>query len=850
MAIQVQCPECGSTVSAPEESAGKTARCGNCLELFLIPILTAPPSEPLLTESSEELLDPETAPPSRRPRAEPIAPDRRSRPRAIPVPKPPPSRRWVAFLVCGLFLVLLLVGGGIGFAVWKLNRAEWQTHEPPGGGFRVDLPAAPRDLAKLTGAKTDPSVRMFGTVRGLRNEEYGVVWVDIDPWKRSTYTDEKILEESVRELLKDDPGIRTISDRTLQHNGFAAREVVLNSSKLGGTVLFRVVVAESRWYMVVVGGGSADPGSENAQRFLDSFEIIDPQLFAAQEKRLHPERETERQRIAWAKAEAGRIESKRIADAEAAEAKRKAEIEAAEQERLGLQRFLDNRYDGNEPPDPATLPGAALLITFEGDGPTVEARTATDTTSCPLPAKAYRGPGVRGDAIYLTNSSFGIDLKPVAKSAAYGSESGQTLSVWLKARRNTVYIVNARTLGREEYSIRSSSTWLGAFILPDWVPNAFRLLPRFSRDEGWHHYALVRQPLDTGGERQLLYIDGTLQGENTTKARTFTQAPGEFRIGSVENPGNHLTETALDELAIYDRPFDAVTIQYLAGRGPKPASVPVVVPKPMAPVEPVVVPMPKPNVPVAPVVTPKVAVAPRPRLKPTFSADRIVPATEIEGLKLYLSFEKVDQKGVTDDVSGRVSPKQDVPITGVEGMHGTAGRFASDKDSHVGFKLKAVAPDLVIPKDAPFTFAVWMRLPTQKTSGCTLLTHSVEEKDGIRRFSLTSTKSNVTFRTDKISSSGTSIREHIFLQTVFDRDDAGQKWRHITLVRDEKKILHLWLDGREVKTSTDPFPLAVPFNDFIVGRPGVGGFVADFDEFCVFDRALTEDEIKKLAGQK
>jgi hypothetical protein len=260
MAIQVKCPVCVYTLSAPDSAAGKAARCGQCFEIITIPV---PDPEPL--EIAPEWLEEPTF-------AEPVRPKPRPRLKAIPVPKPPPSRGLVLGLVATLAFVLLVTVAGLGYVFWLVQHADWKTHEPH-GGYRVDLPGPPRDLARLNRMKPDPNVHTFGTIRGLTNEEYGVIWMDIEPWRRSLETDEVILDAAVRELQKENAGIRIDADRPLRQNGFAAREVVMSGGKLDGLYVCRLVVAETRFFMVIVGGGAIGPESENTRRFLDSFEV-------------------------------------------------------------------------------------------------------------------------------------------------------------------------------------------------------------------------------------------------------------------------------------------------------------------------------------------------------------------------------------------------------------------------------------------------------------------------------------------------------------------------------------------------------------------------------------------------
>lgn len=178
---------------------------------------------------------------------------------------------------------------------------------------------------------------------------------------------------------------------------------------------------------------------------------------------------------------------------------------------------------------------------------------------------------------YLPNSTNGLDLKDFFDAGGYSSDAGQTSAVWVKARKQTIYLFMLRIPVGTEFTLRSSPIWLGAYQSPMAPPHGIRIVHNTTRDDAWHHYALVRRPDGDRGEKQLLYIDGEIVGEQTTSVRTFMPKLSMFTVGYVENGSFAVTKdkdplfVALDELVIYDRACDEETIIYLAGRGPKPS---------------------------------------------------------------------------------------------------------------------------------------------------------------------------------------------------------------------------------------------------------------------------------------
>jgi hypothetical protein len=185
-----------------------------------------------------------------------------------------------------LLLVGLLTAGACG-GVFFLLQPKWQTHQSVQGGFEVELPAEPRnDMEEIVKADANKAqnVRIEGTILLLKLEEYSVVYAEIDdPIRR--LTDEKILDRAVKGLEDDDPGVELFRDVPMTVAGFPAREVSFSHAD-GGTYVGRIIVAETRLYILTAGGPNMDgDGNKRTKRFLDSFRITDVRLLAKQKER-------------------------------------------------------------------------------------------------------------------------------------------------------------------------------------------------------------------------------------------------------------------------------------------------------------------------------------------------------------------------------------------------------------------------------------------------------------------------------------------------------------------------------------------------------------------------------------
>ena len=274
MAIEFVCPVCQGTLRVSADTAGRVVRCGSCMTVLRVPTSAPAPPEP-----PQPAEPPDDAP--RRRAAEPVMPPRPASPRPRRRRGPPPkSGKRVLFWVVAIVLVLgfltVAACGGLLF----LLQPQWQTHESPAGGFKVDLPAAPRDMSDRAGGKNQPGAQVEGTVLVSKVESYLVSYEDLGPRAGWAATDEEILKEAVNELVQESPGSRVLSNIPVPVSGLPGREVVLAHPD-DGIQFCRIVLADTRLYVIVVGGPQITrDGNERVRRFLDSFAITDPKILA------------------------------------------------------------------------------------------------------------------------------------------------------------------------------------------------------------------------------------------------------------------------------------------------------------------------------------------------------------------------------------------------------------------------------------------------------------------------------------------------------------------------------------------------------------------------------------------
>src|SRR5207253_9451612 len=134
MAIEFTCPACGGTLRVRDAAVGQVVRCGGCMTMLRVPDAEPVPPSPAFPG----------APPEPPPRSVPRPPAAASdfpNPGDAPLRPVRGTRFWPMVTAATLGLGAC---GCCGLAALILPDPDWQPYESE-GGYRVDLPAAPRD---------------------------------------------------------------------------------------------------------------------------------------------------------------------------------------------------------------------------------------------------------------------------------------------------------------------------------------------------------------------------------------------------------------------------------------------------------------------------------------------------------------------------------------------------------------------------------------------------------------------------------------------------------------------------------------------------------------------------------
>jgi len=473
--------------------------------------------------------------------------------------------------------------GLVGFVVWRVMAAppEWRVHESAAGGYKVEFPAAPMsDVSKRLGVPLPPGAAAEGTTH--RRGEYVVLWAEIQ--QRGWRTDDQILEDTFQGALEGEKPKRVVRGEPFTVGGFPARDLEMTEAG-GESGILRAIVADTRLYVLVVGGRSVDAKSPDARRFLDSFTITDPRLLGVG-KRKEQEAEVVRQRaqaeqervakLQWEKDELRRQEAERLAAVKAAAEATRREAEAEADKFLAPQSAISA-------PDPTDMPRLQVYLSFntEENGKTP---LLPGSSLVSMPTGSKIGSGVRGTALYLTGRSGGLSL-PTQNLHKTFANPPITVAGWVKVRGVDCDLFKApHTHGGDLLTVGVSRQRVyvrlnGGDSTKPYFPGEHewnRMSAPLDAERVWHHIAFTWS-IDRG--TALLYVDGKQEAsfrfrpglaqapKGVTLGEPYTLGDnGYSRMQSKVGPLADLPTAAIDELCVFNRPLTQNEVAYLAGK--------------------------------------------------------------------------------------------------------------------------------------------------------------------------------------------------------------------------------------------------------------------------------------------
>jgi hypothetical protein len=754
------------------------------------------------------------------PFVDPIQPERRRLPLAQPVDWPGQrdfrcAKRpfpLVKVLLGAFALLFTFCGGGLGLILWSTGTfgPDWKRFEPSGVGASVEMPYRARQSA----GPGDPGywgVTVYEGIRLAPRQEFALSHAT------NGMSADGLLDSFQSMLRGDCPNLTETSRLTTKTpQGVRAVDVIWNLGN-GETMHCRAVETGTNVYLVSALGSGFTAQTPEVRRFLDSLTITDPDKLAAAKAHgeLQAKRDVEK---AEAKAQHDRNAAEQQARAarEAAEWQARTAQEAAEREaaaeknRRLMDAFDAIQYSGKALPDAAKGKDVRVYFSFDEGLPATASTGSTGTSA----------PGVRKNALRLTTPHAVLDAEPVGLSLA-GSDA-VTIAGWFKAAQPAGDVITVRAGPNDRmaelFAISLDSTAVRARFGDCSWPEIHRLTgdPQpltagWVPDMNWHHFALTCEPTDRG-EVVSFYLDGKRAIRQYRSFRTKWSRARYVTLGINRNRVNWEGQTdkylgSVDEVLFAARAYTASEVRAL---GAFPDTSPV--------------------------------------------ASTVPTAKDVPGLVLCLPLDEITQNASIDTDSAKVVGSMGGIFSEVPGVRGQAIRFEHSGPAPVpgsrtttGLDLKDKVEVLKIRENEPFTVATWCRtiLPQGQGTAWSLVSPLRDPKLLSRR---SPDQLGVFFSNGFVGGHCSTARPtpSKVLRHLHANFRHGGEWFHVAMTRDKAGTLRLAVNGEFVRQEDDPiFPLDLAPTELTIA-PGGG---VDLDEFCVFDRDLTADELKFLAGR-
>lgn len=719
------------------------------------------------------------------PRRLPIATQVRGNGRLVKKPFP------LAKVLIGTSAVLFVFcAGGLGLILWATGSfgPNWKPFEPPAVGARVEMPY-PAGMSAASQDRGALGVTVHEGIRLFPRQEFALVTT-----MNSAGPDSAL--DWIQAILRKEYPNATQTSRivTSTPQGLQAVDAVFDLGN-GEVMVCRAVGAGSTVYLVTALGSGFAPQTSEVQRFLNSLTITDPdRLAAAKSETGRPNKQ---------EAEAAELETRYDRDLvkyQADLARKSAETVSLDKKQSEWAELESRKYTGRPLPDLTKAKDVRVVLSFD--------REVFSSTS------AMTGSGVRNQALFLRDNDAVSFMRPSGMKLE--PNVPLTIAGWFKAVEpvgDIIRVLNETGLSNDElFTVALDRTSVRAYFGSDILGPELRaagdlraLVAPWTPDRNWHHFAITREP-KAQGEVIAFYFDGKLAIRQYRPYATNWSAARVVMFGGhrlMGRKGKFLG--AVDEVVLASRAYTSDEVREL-GAFPTPPP----------------------------------------------EASKVPTASDIPGLVLSLPFDDFSQTSPIDAVARKPVGSIGGVVSEVPGVRGKAIGFEAFPSpwgslQHVpGLDLKDQVGVLKLKADDPFTVATWCRT-----------TEMFGHKEPWSAYTpVKDTNSTDTPPRDRlgiyfwhegvIASLGTSRSKppDVSVQLTAAHRHGGE-WFHLAMTRSKSGTIRLAVNGEFVPQKEDarfPFDLA-PTAFFLAPKGG------ELDEFCVFNRDLTADELKFLAGK-
>jgi hypothetical protein len=316
MPLTVECPSCGSRMTAPDKLAGKTVRCPKCATAFGVPlpdagfevveddepVVAKPRVKPQAPEPGFEVVEdeePVVAKPRKKPRPSVVeADDEDDDDRTLRKKKKPKKGLSPVLLYGSIASVVLLVGVGVGIYFLTTGGKgggggvigpSWSKFDAPDGSFSTSFPEGPPSsediLALMT--RTDPQtgnqlrqvlsqtgMTVQGWSRDTGRKKYILGVMTLPANAAGMFSEDQMLQQMVSQgkAASGRGGESVLGERDLSVSGRKAKQLL--SKRAGEFGLTTFTVANNRVYLFVVQSkDELQLTDSTTSEFLSKFEL-------------------------------------------------------------------------------------------------------------------------------------------------------------------------------------------------------------------------------------------------------------------------------------------------------------------------------------------------------------------------------------------------------------------------------------------------------------------------------------------------------------------------------------------------------------------------------------------------
>ncbi|HUR55686.1 MAG TPA: LamG-like jellyroll fold domain-containing protein, partial [Gemmataceae bacterium] len=232
---------------------------------------------------------------------------------------------------------------------------------------------------------------------------------------------------------------------------------------------------------------------------------------------------------------------------------------------------------------------------------------------------------------------------------------------------------------------------------------------------------------------------------------------------------------------------------------------------------------------------------------PKYAGAEVPPATDFKNLRYYLTCDDIDTKQVKEAVSGMLVGKLGDRVEVTDGVRGKALRMTVERRNGQAERVAGIELDpkaLAVDANKPFTLSFWVRRDPAVISPAPQLNAVLAGGE----------KGKPVLNCAVMPAHAAAMVQDTGPEQRVGRIAPARthEWTHCALVRDDKNRVAWWVNGGPTAvpaTAPAEFAGELAYEFFDLVSPVIGMVRLDIDEFALFDRALTDDELKKLAGK-